>query len=156
MDDRVKSILAKLRDSLEFSEKADFSDVNVSSDDGDNALHRVVRWKDREAAEALIAAGINVNKAGDLGYTPLHVACMTGNLEMVKLLVENGANLFAMSEGDSPFTSARIAGHDQVCDFLGPLMKQSQSQDQDIWVRARIAQLQREIAGLEARIKKGS
>ena len=156
MDDRVKSILAKLRDSLEFSEQADFSDVNVSSTDGDNALHRVVRWKDGQAAEALIAAGINVNKAGDLGDTPRHVACMIGDLEMVKLLVENGANLFAMSEGDSPFTSARIAGHDQVCDFLGPLMKQSQSQDPDIWVRARIAQLQREIAGLEARIKKRS
>src|ERR1700757_1233999 len=36
------------------------------------------------AAEALIEAGIEVNKAGDLGYSPLHVACVQGNTEMVK------------------------------------------------------------------------
>jgi ankyrin repeat protein len=80
MNDRVKSILAGLRNSPEFSDGADFSDVNVCAIDGDNALHWVVRWKDRaaarSAAKALIDAGINVNQAGDLGYTPPHVACM--------------------------------------------------------------------------------
>jgi hypothetical protein len=78
---------------------------------------------------------------------------MDGDLEMVKLLVESGANLFVMGEGDTPFTSARLAGYDRVCDLLAPLMKQSQSRDPHIWVRARIAQLQREIEGLETRIK---
>jgi Ankyrin repeat len=39
---------------------------------------------DLTAAEALIEAGIEVNKAGDLGYSPLHVACVQGNTEMVK------------------------------------------------------------------------
>jgi ankyrin repeat protein len=153
MNDRVRSILAKLRDSPEFAEQADFSDVNVCAIDGDNALHWVVRWGDRSDAKALIDAGINVNQAGDLGYTPLHVACMLGDLDMVMLLIENGANLFAMSEGDTPFASARISGHDNVCDSLAPLMKQAQSQDPKIWVRARIAQLQREIAELDKKIK---
>lgn len=153
MDDIVKSILAKLRDSPEFAEQADFSDVNVSSTDGDNALHWVVRSRDRSGAKALIDAGIDLNRAGDLGYTPLHIACAQGDLEMVRLLIENGANLFAMNEGYTPFTSARLAGHDHVCDLLGPLMKQVQSQDPHIWVRGRIAQLQREIAELETRIK---
>lgn len=157
MDDTVKNILSGLRNSPAFAEHADFSDVNVCAVDGDNALHFVVRWRDRSAAssaaEALIRAGINVNKAGDLGYTPLHVACMQGDLEMVTLLVKNGANLFAMSEGDTPFASARIAGKNQVCDLLAPLMKQANSQDPHIWVRARIAQLKREIVELELRIK---
>jgi ankyrin repeat protein len=103
--------------------------------------------------KVLIDSGINLNKAGDLGYTPLHVACMQGDLEIVRLLIENGANLFAISEGDTPFASARLAGHDHVCDFLEPLLKQVQSQDPHIWVRGRIAQLQREIAELEARVK---
>jgi len=152
MDDIVKSILAKLRDSPEFAEQADFSDVNVCATDGDNALHWVVRSRDRSGAKALIDAGIDLNKAGDL-VTPLHIACMQGDLEMVSLLIENGANLFAMNEGYTPFTSARLAGHDHVCDLLGPLMKQVQSQDPHIWVRGRIAQLQREIAELETRIK---
>jgi len=79
--------------------------VNACSSEGDNGLHYVVRWSDLSAAEALIDAGIDVNKAGDLGYTPLHVACMQGNLEMVKPLIDQGADIFALSEGDAPGNS---------------------------------------------------
>jgi ankyrin repeat protein len=84
-----------------------FSDVNACNSDGDNGLHCVVRWDDLSAAKALLDAGIDINKAGDLGYTPLHVACMRGNVEMVRLLIDRGANLFALSEGDAPFATAR-------------------------------------------------
>jgi len=41
-------------------------------------------------------------KAGDLGYTPLHVACIQGHTEMVKLLIDRGANRLTLSEGDAP------------------------------------------------------
>ena len=58
------------------------------------------------------------DKAGDLGYTPLHVACIQGHTEMVKLLIDRGANLFTLSEGDAPFTTARLAGGDHICDLL--------------------------------------
>jgi hypothetical protein len=64
------------------------------------------------AAKALIDAGIDINKSGDLAYTPLHVACMQGNAEMVKFLIDRGADMFALSEGDPPFTTARLGGHD--------------------------------------------
>jgi ankyrin repeat protein len=127
----------------------DFSNVNATSGDGDNALHCVVRWGDLAAAKTLIDAGIEVNKAGDLGYTPLHVACMKGNTEMVKLLIDRGADLFALSEGDAPFTTARRGCHDNICDLLAPLMQRTQERDPKAWTRARIVQLQREIALLE-------
>jgi len=94
----------------------------------------------------------DVNKAGDLGYTPLHVACLKGNVEMVKLLIDKGADMFALSEGDAPFAAARLGGYDHICDMLAPLMKQAQSLDPKIWVRARIAQLRREIANLEEKL----
>jgi ankyrin repeat protein len=151
MNDELERIFAHVHSTADFAE-ADFSDVNACSIDGDNALHCVVRWGEIRAAKALIEAAIDVNKAGDLGYTPLHVACMKGNVEMVRLLVENGANLFAMSEGDTPFSSARLAGHHRLCDFLRPLMIEAQSQDPKVWVRARIAQLHHEIANLERKL----
>jgi ankyrin repeat protein len=151
MDEQIKRIFARLRETCDFG-KTDFSDVNACNGDGDNGLHCVVRWGDLSAANALIEAGIDVNKAGDLGYTPLHVACMQGNVEMVKLLVDKGANMFALSEGDAPFATARLAGHDQICDLLAPLMEQVQSLDPEIWVRARIAQLRREITYLEKKL----
>ena len=33
-----------------------------------------------------------IDLKGDLGYTPLHYACMFGNIEMVKLLLDNGSD----------------------------------------------------------------
>src|SRR5580700_11780427 len=98
MGNQLDEIFARLHETADFAE-TDFSDVNATSSDGDNALHCVVRWGELAAAKALIDAGIDVNKAGDLGYTPLHVACMQGNVEMVKLLIDKGANMFALSEG---------------------------------------------------------
>jgi ankyrin repeat protein len=147
----LQRIIAQLHSTVAFAE-VDFSDINACSLDGDNALHCIVRWGDLDAAQTLINAGVDINKAGDLGYTPLHVACMKGNIEMVKLLIDSGADLFAMNEGDIPFTSARLAEHDAICDFMAPLMAEAQSKEPKIWVRARIAQLKREIARLEAEL----
>jgi ankyrin repeat protein len=151
MGDPLKPIFEKLNTTADF-ENADFSDVNACSTDGDDALHCVVRWNDLAAARALIGAGIDVNKAGDLGYTPLHVACMGGNKEMVGLLIDCGADLFSLSEGDAPFACARLAKQDHICEMLEPLMEREQSKDPKIWVRARIAQLRREIADLEKKL----
>lgn len=151
MDAQLKKIFDRLHQSADFAE-VDFSDINACAIDGDNGLHCIVRDGDLKAASILISAGIDVNKAGDLGYTPLHVACMGGNPEMVKLLIDHGADLFALSEGDAPFTTARLAGHDHICDLLAPLMEKAQSADPKIWVRARIAQLRRELADLEKKL----
>ena len=151
MNERVKNIFAELHDLPDFPE-TDFSDVNACCTDGDNALHYVVSWGDLSPARDLIEAGIDVNKAGDLGYTPLHRDCMAGNVEIVKLLLENGADLFAMSEGDTPFSAARLASDDDIWDLLGPLMEEVSSQDPKVWVRARIAQLNREIERLEKQL----
>src|SRR5215472_16119917 len=109
MSSRLEEIFARLHATADFTD-TDFSDVNATSSDGDNALHCVVGWGDLVAAKVLIDAGTDVNKAGDLGYTPLHVACMQGNAEMVKLLIDSGADLFALSEGDAPFTTVRLRG----------------------------------------------
>jgi ankyrin repeat protein len=151
MNEQLEAIFARLRGTADFAD-TDLSDVNATSRDGDNALHCVVRWGDVGAAKALIDAGIDINKAGDLGYTPLHVACMNGNAEIVKLLIDRGADMFALSEGDSPFATARLGGHDNICDMLAPLMQEAQKRDPKAWVRARIGQLQREISSLEKKL----
>lgn len=149
----LQRIFDQLHTTVDFSQ-VDFSDVNACAPDGDNALHCVIRWGDVAAARTLIAHGIDVSKAGDLGYTPLHVACMKGNVEMVKLLIENRADLFAQSDGDLPFTTARLGGHDEICDFLAPLMEKARTQEPQAWIRGRIDQLKREIARLEAELER--
>jgi ankyrin repeat protein len=64
----LKTIFERLHQTADF-EDVDFSDLNAAALDGDNALHCVLRWGDLAAAKALIDAGIEVNKYGDLGYT---------------------------------------------------------------------------------------
>lgn len=147
----LQRIFDQLHRTADF-EETDFSDVNACSTDGDNALHCIVRWNDLDAAKALLDAGIDVNKAGDLGYTPLHVACVQGNEQMVKLLIDHGADLFALNEGYPPSTAARLSGHDHICELLTPLMEKAYSDDSKTWVRARIAQLRREISDLEKKL----
>jgi hypothetical protein len=71
---------------------------------------------------------------------------------MVEFLIDRGADIFALSEGDAPFAMARLSGHDHICDLLAPLMERAQSVDPQIWVRARIARLRLEIADLEKKL----
>ncbi len=82
----------------------DFSDLNAAVDcEGENALHSAL-WGDYFAeAHELISLGIELNVHGDMGDTPLHVATRKGLLKTVQLLVEKGADLFAISEwGNTP------------------------------------------------------
>jgi hypothetical protein len=148
MQEEVARFLASLRETADF-ESVDMSDVNACASDGDNALHVAVRKAGVAIARALMDAGIEINKAGDLGYTPLHVACMYGNLDMV----ERGADVFALSEGYPPFTVARMAKQDHICDFLAPVMERLQAGDPNVRVRTRIAQLRRELDDLEAKLR---
>lgn len=152
MNEQVKLLFEKLRELPEFFE-IDMSHINACGHSGDNALHVVVHWGDTSAAKLLVDHGIDINKAGDFGYTPLHIACMGGNVEIVRLLVDSGADLFALSEGYSPFTAARLAGRDDVCELLGPLMEQAQKRDPKVWLNARLVQLRREITSIEKKLE---
>lgn len=113
----VAAILARVNQTADFG-YVDFPDINATNELGDNALHVVVRWDDYEAARILLAHGINVNQKGEEGYTPLHEACSRGHKAIVKLLLESGADPFARTAGDLPFTTARLSGHDEICELI--------------------------------------
>ncbi len=134
----------------------DFSDINASSSDGDNALHIVAGWGDVAGAKLLIDAGIEIDKRGDRGYTPLHQACITGDPETVRLLADNGADLYALTEGDTPFMLARAFKHDHICDLLKPYLENVGRDDPNIWTRVRIAHLKQEVERLEGTLAQES
>jgi len=148
---QLREFLEKVK-TLPLFEELDFTDISAVNSDGENALHVAVRWQDIEAVKLLLAAGININQHGDLGHTPLHEASMCGSLEIVRLLVEHGADLFALTEGHPPFSTARLANNDHICDFLAGEMKKKQAEDPAVWIRARIRQLRDEIDRLEMQL----
>ena len=113
----VIKILERVKQTADFG-YVDFSDINATNALGNNALHCVIVWGDYEAAKILVANGINVNQKGEEGYTPLHEACSFGHKEIVRLLLESGADISARTAGDLPFTTARLSGHNQICDLI--------------------------------------
>ena len=59
---------------------------------GSYPLHRAVRGHDRLAAERLIREGHDLNELDDFGMTPLHWAVYGGYMDLVRTLLEAGAD----------------------------------------------------------------
>ncbi|MCX6771533.1 MAG: ankyrin repeat domain-containing protein [Candidatus Micrarchaeota archaeon] len=58
---------------------------------------------------------IDVNIRDDLGAQPIHIAAFRGNLELVKSLVENGADVNSKGPGDAtPLHDAVTMSHAKV------------------------------------------
>jgi ankyrin repeat protein len=72
---------------LENSDKKDKSDML-----GRSPMHyAALRTTNIAAIEQVLITGCNVNKQDKYHVTPLHVACKTGNFEVVEILLRHGA-----------------------------------------------------------------
>ncbi|TMW62619.1 hypothetical protein Poli38472_005237 [Pythium oligandrum] len=64
------------------------------------ALHYAVIYEATDVVRALVTrkehTNVNVRRSGD-GFTPLHLACEMGDMDIVKILLDHGANLIQMS-----------------------------------------------------------
>jgi ankyrin repeat protein len=72
--------------------------VGAKDPAGSFPLHRAVGLNQLQIADALLAAGADVNAVGRYGWTPLIEAAFWGRLDMVKLLLERGAKPDATAE----------------------------------------------------------
>lgn len=75
-------------------------DLSASHDECVTALHNAVVAGHYEVAKFLIEAGCDINTQDSDGWTPLHCAASCNNLPLVKLLVENGALIYATTTSD--------------------------------------------------------
>ncbi|MBD2200082.1 MULTISPECIES: ankyrin repeat domain-containing protein [Calothrix] len=93
-----------------------------------NTLAHGVWSKDIKIVEVLIAAGAYLNLRTDWG-PPLIAAARTGEVRIVRYLVEAGAdpNLWIDYDGYmSPLSVAVYEGNQEVCEYLLPLITDSQ------------------------------
>lgn len=85
----------------------------------DTQLIEAVKAEDLDRVRALISTGCDVNQQDEQGWTPLNWASGRGNLETVKLLVENGAELFKVGRDlRTPYLIALAAGRVEVVKYL--------------------------------------
>ena len=92
----------------------------ASAQDLNEQLLAAARKGDPAQARTLLDKGADVNAKTRYGATPLSYACDRGNVELVKLLIEKGANLDAKDTfyGAAPIIWAAQKGHAEVIRVL--------------------------------------
>ena len=74
---------------------------------------------DPAVCRVLIDAGADLQTKNEVGTSPLHYACASGALDIVKMLVEAGAGVHATdSQGDPCLTIAAYYGHTETVRYL--------------------------------------
>ncbi len=83
-------------------------------------LHHAAFSGDTELAENLLKRrSTQIDYRDKNGNTPLHLAVRQNHLEMVKLLVEKGADMEAANNaGLTPLSDARVRGFKEIEDYL--------------------------------------
>lgn len=77
------------------------ADVNATDKFGESALSLAILFHQNDAVKALLAGRPKLDTRHG-GWTPLHIAVMLGDKDMVQMLLANGANVAAKSEPISP------------------------------------------------------
>ena len=83
------------------------AEVNAETEKGEQPLHEVSygEYRSQEdgvrVAQLLLERGADVNTRRNDYWTPLHVASYYGNVEVVRVLLDHGADLEANAKGDN-------------------------------------------------------
>jgi hypothetical protein len=107
------------------------ADVNAVDDQGKTpllvALYGYIPDEEErlDIVRKFIEKGANVNVMDTIDKnTPLHLACDKGDNEIVKMLVENKADMKVKNgNGETPYDVAKIRGYKNIASFLSKHMK---------------------------------
>ena len=96
---------------------------SIPEDDEELSLPELVYWAslgDQDQVKQLLLEGQDPNQADDEGYSALQAAAENDHLEIVKLLVEKGAQVAYKSEYTA-LQLAEMAGNIDVVNYLQSL-----------------------------------
>jgi hypothetical protein len=95
-------------------------DINQALANGQTLLHFAARDGHLRVAKFLIANGAYLNKRDNINWTPLYHAVSADRAEMVRLLIQHGAetNLVAGAEKISPLKLAQDNENEEIAQIL--------------------------------------
>ena len=93
MDEFLTKLFSKYQDFPSFLDCAPITSVHDLGTMGETLLNLAVNSQSKEDVILLIKNGANVNQQGELNFTPTQNACINGNLDIIEILLENGAEI---------------------------------------------------------------
>lgn len=95
------------------------SSVNIQLQEQFDSLLRICQVESVERFLRQHSENIDINRYNSDGQTPLHQACVEGNLALVRILVQYGANCQLTTKGGfSPIHLATFSGNTEVLSFV--------------------------------------
>lgn len=91
MDQNLTNLFAKYQNHLAFSSRLPITSVHDVGTMDETLLNLAVINQAREDVLLLIQHGADVNKQGEMGFTPVQNACFNGNVAILEILLANGA-----------------------------------------------------------------
>ena len=91
MDEFLTKLFSKYQDFPSFLDCSPITSVHDLGTMGETLLNLAVNSQSKEDVILLIKNGANVNKQGELNFTPIQNACINGNLDIIEILLKNGA-----------------------------------------------------------------
>lgn len=92
--------------------------VHLPSEAGHTALFAAVRNNHLDICEMLVKRGANINFVSKSG-TVLHTACFYGRVEIVRFLLDNGADCtLTNANSTTPLLHAALNGNAEICRLL--------------------------------------
>lgn len=92
-------------------------DPNAVDEKGNSALYLALRYGSLKVARLLInAPGIRLNQLNPFNENALMIACLQGDLPIVKLMVNRGAEI--NKTGWTPLAYAATKGHTEIVKYL--------------------------------------
>jgi ankyrin repeat protein len=112
------------------------ADINAKDKTGGTVLHFFTHEgleDDTDMIEFLISKGADINAKDNMaGGTPLHYASMSGYINIVQCLIDNGADIYCKGRGGmTPLMLAVNEGHKNVADLLRKHMTDIKEKQKD-------------------------
>ena len=98
MDEFLTKLFSKYQDFPSFLDCSPITSVHDLGTMGETLLNLAVNSQSKEDVILLIKNGADVNQQGELNFTSIQNACIHGNLDIIEILLENGAEISAKND----------------------------------------------------------
>lgn len=92
MSELLKKIFLKYQTNPSFLSSPHIASVHDLGSMGETLLNLAVNSQTKKDVILLLENGVNVNQQGELNFTPIQNACLHGNIDIIEILLENGAD----------------------------------------------------------------